>query len=94
MTQSAPPAMTQSYDPSGLIRESYRIEGITIYECRSIFLDWAMKLPADIVPATAIRALLGVYSDKPDHPMTHVLTEGLGTAGRSGRRGGAAARRP
>jgi hypothetical protein len=28
-------------DPKGLVRESYRIEGITLGECRSIFVDWA-----------------------------------------------------
>ena len=32
-------------DPKGLIRESYRIEGITEGECRSVFLDWALSLP-------------------------------------------------
>ena len=32
-------------DPKGLIRESYRIEGITPGECRSVFMDWALSLP-------------------------------------------------
>jgi hypothetical protein len=32
-------------DPKGLIRESYRIEGITAGECRSILVDWALSLP-------------------------------------------------
>ena len=32
-------------DKSGLIREAYRIDGITPPECRSIFVDWAIKLP-------------------------------------------------
>jgi len=31
-----------SIDPRGLIFESYRIDGITIEECRMIFLDWAL----------------------------------------------------
>ena len=30
-------------DPMGLIRESYRIDGIGVAECRSIFLDWAIS---------------------------------------------------
>ena len=34
-------------DPKGLIADSYRIEGITAGECRSIFLDWALSLPVD-----------------------------------------------
>ena len=29
-------------DPKGLIRESYRIEGISAPEFRSIFLYWAL----------------------------------------------------
>ena len=32
-------------DHKGLIREAYRIEGITLGECRSIFLDWALSTP-------------------------------------------------
>ena len=31
-------------DPKGLVRESYNIDGITLGECRSIFLDWALSL--------------------------------------------------
>ena len=30
-------------DPKGLIREAYRIEGISEPECRSIFMDWALS---------------------------------------------------
>jgi len=29
-------------DPRGLIREAYKIDGITASQCRSIFLDWAL----------------------------------------------------
>lgn len=76
-------------DKSGLIRESYAIEGITAPECRSIFLDWAIKLPAEIDPQQAIGVLLGVYaSGAEDHPMTRVLRDGLGSTTRTGRRGG------
>ena len=32
-------------DPKGVIGESYRIEGIRVEECRSIFMDWALRLP-------------------------------------------------
>jgi hypothetical protein len=32
-------------DPRGMIYESYRIEGISLEECRMIFLDWAMNTP-------------------------------------------------
>ena len=79
-------------DPKGLIRESYRIEGITEPECRSIFLDWALSIPVDD-PRSEIGALLERYgSEHPDHPMTAVLSAGLGEPGTSRRRGGRRAR--
>jgi len=31
-------------DPRGLIREAYRMKGLTKAGCRSIFLDWALGL--------------------------------------------------
>lgn len=78
-------------DPKGLIRESYRIEGITEPECRSIFLDWALSVTSSD-PRDEIRALLEIYGARADHPMTGVLTEGLSQAARTGRRGGRAGR--
>lgn len=83
-------------DPGGLIRESYRIENITIQEARSIFLDWAIKIGPDLQPDIAIRRLIGLYEQgaQDQHPMTLVLREGLGSLiGPSGRRGGSRARR-
>lgn len=65
-------------DPKGLVRESYRIEGIGAQECRSIFLDWALSLGKQTDPRAAIRALLAHYGDgAQDHPMTRLLSEGL-----------------
>jgi hypothetical protein len=82
-------------DKSELIYESYRIDGIHLSECRSIFLDWAMKLPVGIEPKSAIEFLLAHYAtDAPDHPMTGVLRDGLGSAQITGRRGGRKARVP
>ena len=78
-------------DPKGLIRESYRIEGISIGECRSIFLDWALSMPLGADTSGPIRQLLGVYGQE-GHPMTQVLTEGLATGPKAKRRGGRAAR--
>jgi hypothetical protein len=76
-------------DPKFLIREAYRIEGITLAECRSIFLDWALSLPTDHETAAAIRALLAQYgTEAPDHPMTGVLGEGLKGIATPRRRGG------
>ena len=78
-------------DPKGLIHEAYRIEGITAGECRTIFLDWALSLSADRDVTGAIGQLLQRY-DRPGHPMTIVLTEGLQTAAKPRRRGGWRAR--
>jgi hypothetical protein len=76
-------------DPKGLIRESYRIEGIGLAECRSIFLDWAISIPVGAEARTLIPGLLEVYgAAAPDHPMTQVLREGLAEAAPGGRRGG------
>jgi hypothetical protein len=82
-------------DPKGLMREAYLIEGITAPECRSIFLDWALSLPAGSVDADAIRSVLSRYSvEFPDHPMTATLQEGLGQPHAARRRGGRASRVP
>lgn len=76
-------------DPKGLILESYRIEGITKAECRSIFLDWALSLPLEQDTGKSIRALLAQHgADSGDHPMTAVLNEGLTTMASPRRRGG------
>lgn len=64
-------------DPKGLIRESYRIEGITASECRSIFLDWALSLAPGTDQHEAMRAALAYYGADAGHPMSEVLAEGL-----------------
>ena len=45
-------------DPKGLVRESYAIEGITVGECRSIFLDWALSLRDGLSVPEAVQVLL------------------------------------
>ncbi|PLL13488.1 hypothetical protein C0V75_08960 [Tabrizicola sp. TH137] len=80
-------------DPKGLVRESYRIEGITLGECRSILVDWALSLPVDAPMKEAIRTVMAEYAlGAPDHPMSKVLEEGLLTPEAPKRRGGRAAR--
>ena len=82
----AEPAPPPAADPRGLIREAYRIEGISAAECRSIFLDWALGLPGDVTDAA--RALHTVYAPHfPDHPMTGLLAEAAVPAP-AARRGG------
>ena len=76
-------------DPRGLIRESYRIEGITEGECRSIFLDWALSVTDGTATGPLIQALLDHYGPKAEaHPMTGVLAAGLKGAAAPTRRGG------
>lgn len=76
-------------DPKGLIRESYRIDGITDAECRSILVDWALSLPDGQDQKAALAEQLATRgADSPDHPMTALLREGLEHSApkRSGRR--------
>jgi hypothetical protein len=63
-------------DPRGLIFEAYRMP-LGPEDCRTIFLDWALGLPAG-AGRDEISALLARYGPaQPDHPMTAVLREGL-----------------
>lgn len=78
-------------DPKGLVRESYAIEGITAAECRSIFIDWALSLPKGVTAAQAIPTLLATYGPA-GHPMSVVLSQGLGPPPTAQRRGGRAGR--
>lgn len=79
-------------DPKGLIREAFRIDGITLAECRSIFIDWALSVTSDN-PQDLIEQLLTRYADEPDaHPMRAVLREGLTEGPRPQRRGGRSGR--
>lgn len=80
-------------DPRGLFTDSYDIEGITEGECRSIFLDWAIGVPAGQDARDWIKKVLSHFGPlHPAHPMTKVLTEGMGDAPGSGRRGGRSSR--
>lgn len=76
-------------DPKGLIRESYRIEGIEASQCRSIFLDWALSVPVEQDTSVLLERLLATYgAAQPDHPMTQVLRDGLAGSAKPRRRGG------
>ncbi len=81
-------------DPRGLLFEAYRMPEIGPADCRTIFLDWLLGLPAGTDADAAVEAALAHYAAAhPDHPMTAVLRENRGTPVRTGRRGGAAGRR-
>lgn len=63
-------------DPKGLIRESYRIDGISDSECRSILVDWALSLETALDPTAALARLHERHAPAaPDHPMTLLLHE-------------------
>lgn len=86
---------THPMDPRGLIREAYRMEGLSKADCRSIFLDWALGLQDPSKGAEAAGTLLAFYADQPaDHPMSQVLREGSERmTPRTRRAGGAMGRR-
>jgi len=76
-------------DKSELILESYRITGISDAQCRSIFLDWLLKLPDDVDQMAAVRVMINTYGlSQPDHPMTKVLHTALDNKPETRRRGG------
>lgn len=76
-------------DPKGLVFESYRIDGITEAECRTIFLDWALSLPDGADTMSVLGRLIAQYEpDFPEHPMTGVLRAGQAQMAAPKRRGG------
>ena len=78
------------FDPKGLIRESFRIEGIGAPECRSIFLDWALGVPAGRDTRQEVEKLLAHYSTRypAEHPMFETLQAALAETPTPTRRGG------
>ncbi len=76
-------------DPRGMIAEAYRIEGISAPECRAIFLDWALGVPAEESTHAHSAALLAHYRPAfPDHPMTEILQQATADVPNPRRRGG------
>jgi hypothetical protein len=85
--------MMDLHDRKGLIREAFRIDGISAPECRSIFLDWALSVPEGIDSQLAVQALLSHYASEPDdHPMKDTLRAALVDHGPAKRRGGRSGR--
>lgn len=78
-------------DPKHLVREAYRIEGISEAECRSILIDWALSLPAGLDAHQAAAALLDT-APVADHPMTRLLEQARQRSDAPRRRGGRAGR--
>ena len=78
------------FDPKGLMREAFAIEGIGAPECRSIFLDWALGVPADRDAREEAARLIDHYAPSvpDDHPMLTTLRAALSDSGPARRRGG------
>ena len=67
-------------DPRGLILEAYNIEDLSEKDCRTIFLDWALGVPAESDMARLMSELAGHYVDlNPEHPMSMLLNENTGS---------------
>lgn len=78
------------YDPKGLIREAFAIDGINAPECRSIFLDWALSLPTERDAMAEIGMLIAHYGPlhQSSHPMIETLREAQQKPQTPRRRGG------
>jgi hypothetical protein len=82
------------FDPKGLIREAFAIEGIVAPECRSIFLDWALGVPAGRDVRAEVDKLVDHYAlnAPPAHPMLETLRAAQQEPPAPRRRGGRSGR--
>lgn len=82
------------FDPKGLIRDAFAIDGISAAECRSIFLDWALGVPEGSNTQAELGKLIAHYGPQmpADHPMMQTMQAGLAPAAGPRRRGGRRAR--
>ena len=84
------PGSLPQHDPRGLIFEAYRMSGLSLEDCRTIFLDWALGMQDVSEYSAALSAFHSAYCLKyPGHPMTSVIEEGMreavSPAGKRGR---------
>lgn len=84
MTARAP------FDPKGLMKDAFLIEGISASECRSIFLDWVLGVPAGTDVLAEVRLIVAHYAPHadPSHPMLMTLAAALEETGPPRRKGG------
>ena len=62
------------HDPRGLIADALELEGLSIAEYRSIFLDWALGTEIDSDIRLLARELHAQYVvEHPDHPIVELL---------------------
>ena len=67
-----------------------QIEGITAAECRSIFLDWVLGVPAGADVRAEVKVIVAHYASlaDADHPMLATLTAAQEDTGPPRRKGG------
>jgi hypothetical protein len=80
----------EPFDPKGLMKDAFSIEGILISECRSIFLDWVLGVPAERDVRDEVAVLVAHYAplQDPAHPMMITLQAALEDTEGPRRRGG------
>lgn len=78
------------FDPKGLMKDAFIIDGITMSECRSIFLDWVLGVPEGRDVRAEVAVLLTHYESlvDPAHPMLVTLASACEKAEQPRRRGG------
>lgn len=85
---------TSKWDKRGLISEALAMEGLTAYEYRSIFFDWAFGLENPESAGEAAKELLALHKtdDNADHEIIRLLEDAVKTPKHDGRRKGRARR--
>jgi hypothetical protein len=78
------------FDPKGLMKDAFLIEGISASECRSIFLDWVLGVPVGTDVRTEVKVLVAHYAPHADakHPMLRTLAAAQEDTGPPRRKGG------
>jgi hypothetical protein len=72
------------------MKDAFEIEGITAAECRSIFLDWVLGVPAGADVRAEVKVIVAHYASlaDADHPMLATLTAAQEDSGPPRRKGG------
>ena len=79
-----------AYDPKGLMKDAFSIDGISAPECRRIFLDWALGLTTAHDTKVQVQLVITQFAGQvpPDHPLMVTLQAALTQAEAPRRRGG------
>ena len=89
--QPKTPHNNLSADPKRLIWQAYQIKGISIQECRTIFLDWLFGVPNEQDMESLLEELYTAYGSLyPEHDMTRIICEGMQSGNTTERKRGRA----